>query len=167
MLSKLDSPLTEFVSMETGDEESSAGQRAGEGTLCCVPTSLVQCQDKEIPDPKMGCTNLHCTSTRLLHQKCFDNLERQLRRSQKQGSGLRRRSRPMSGSQEDKMFFTECALVIAEEPFSGRNLASLCRSLWQRKSQSQPCLIHHHHHHHQQVTTAWPRSPIQQWKPTS
>ena len=149
------STFTEFVTMAKDDEDSSAGQRAGERPLCCVPASLVQCHDKEIPDPKtavkMSCTNLHCTSHRFLHRKCFDNLERQLRRSQKQGSGLRRRSRPMSGSQEDKMFFTECALVIAEEPFSRRNMASLCRSLWRRKSQSQPCLIHHHHHHQQQT----------------
>ena len=71
--------------MERGDEESSAGQRAGEGPLCCVPESLVQCHEKEILDPeaaiKMSCTNLHCKSHRLLHRKCFENLERQLVRA--------------------------------------------------------------------------------------
>ena len=50
--------------------------------LCCVPQPLVECLQKVITDPKtavkMGCTNLHCTSHRLIHPKCFARLEKHL-----------------------------------------------------------------------------------------
>ena len=49
--------------------------------LCCVPNDVVECL-QVIVEPesavKMGCSNLQCTSHRLLHQRCFERLEKHL-----------------------------------------------------------------------------------------
>ena len=49
--------------------------------LCCVPNDVVECL-QVIGEPetavKMGCSNLQCKSHRLVHQKCFEKLEKHL-----------------------------------------------------------------------------------------
>ena len=56
--------------------------RAEGQVLCCVPNDVVECLHREITEAesstKMGCSNLQCSSPRLLHQKCFDKLEKNL-----------------------------------------------------------------------------------------
>ena len=53
-----------------------------ERLLCCVPNDVVECFHRVIAEPgtgiKMGCSNLQCTSQRLLHPKCFEKLEKHL-----------------------------------------------------------------------------------------
>ena len=53
-----------------------------ERLLCCVPDDVVECFHRVIAEPgtgiKMGCSNLQCTSQRLLHPKCFEKLEKHL-----------------------------------------------------------------------------------------
>ena len=56
--------------------------RAEGQVLCCVPNDVVECVHREITEvessTKMGCSNHQCSSPRLLHQKCFDKLEKNL-----------------------------------------------------------------------------------------
>ena len=72
-----------YKEQEQGEGATSCGRSTtDEKLLCCVPQPLVECLQKVITDPKtavkLGCTNLHCTSHRLLHQKCFARLEKHL-----------------------------------------------------------------------------------------
>ena len=64
------------------EEEADAASSGDGRVLCCVPPSLVGCPQKVISEPgtavRMGCTNLRCTSPRLLHRKCFDRMEKHL-----------------------------------------------------------------------------------------
>ena len=72
---------------KTKSKASNKGPCKGEGSiseenqrLCCVPKDVVECRVIVEPETavKMGCSNLQCTSHRLVHQKCFEKLEKHL-----------------------------------------------------------------------------------------
>ena len=67
---------------KTKDVNKEEEARAEGQVLCCVPNDVVECVHREITEvessTKMGCSNLQCSSPRLLHQKCFDKLEKNL-----------------------------------------------------------------------------------------
>ena len=64
---------------ETGEGAISFSQENQH--LCCVPNDVVECL-QVIVEPetavKMGCSNLQCSSHRLVHQRCFERLEKHL-----------------------------------------------------------------------------------------